>query len=148
MCMSLQQRKSKEKSMSLQQIAAQRKFFEQRLKNVFQMSKEEIHAIYKEANLVNEADGQDVELYCVYCLGIIFESVECDQCNTPMCLRCVDEDTGNKGGQWNCPKCQSCTKHKQLNRFLQNQINKIKVNCNRCKGKFTISSLSDQAHLT
>ena len=78
--------------------------YQKKLADFFKITDIESHNIFKVAQLVNEEDCEDFEINCAYCLGLVYDSKECDECNTPYCMRCIEEYQANHDGQWLCPK--------------------------------------------
>lgn len=126
-----------------QMYERQKTVFNRQLVDFMNISEEDVHSIFKTAQLVNNTDGGGFEVNCAYCLGVIYNSVECDQCNTPYCKRCVDEYSEKNGGQWSCPKnCQS-NQYRKLNRMIQNYVNNLRCKCTKCNKEMTVLALGN-----
>ena len=115
----------------------------------FTVRDQEKHKIFQEASLVNPEDNKMLETKCTYCHGLVYDPMECDECNTPYCKRCiyVDEDQIENKGAWACPKKCSSKKYKKLNRYLQALIKQLKVVCNRCNEEMYFDNLGKDEHL-
>lgn len=120
--------------------------YNQKLQDFFKITDDEKHQRFKVAVLKNEEDCQDFEINCAYCLGLVFDSKECDECNTPYCSICIELCREKNGGQWNCPKNCSSQKYKKLNRYLQAQINKLTVTCTMCNKDMSMGDLAKEEH--
>ena len=76
-------------------------------------------------------------LSCTICLGLIYEPMECSECENPFCSICINEWFQNNE---NCPTCNKKQKLRNMHKFLRNQLNQMQVTC-LCKQEMSYEEL-------
>jgi hypothetical protein len=64
------------------------------------------------------------EFICVVCCGVVLDAVECKECSSLYCKRCL-KSTSN----FPCPKRCGSQEYTKVNRLIMNTLNKLPFRC-------------------